>query len=575
VKISEALKVLQSAPREGDAFEAALVCGFTPLHLETLLGARLQQRLPGRRVTISKGLYGDVAGALESLRGAGPQAVALALEWQDVDPRLGFRGAGAWSPAAVVDIVSSAARMLDRMGTAIEQLDPGVPVACMLPTLPLPPVFHTPGWQTSEARLALDRELNQFALRVVRRPGASIADAARLDQESPPGARLDLKSDLSTGLPYTLTHADRVAAAFTLLLVPPAPKKGIITDLDDTLWYGLAGEIGPENVSWDLASHHPVHGLYQKLLASLAEEGVLIAVASKNEAEVAARALRRPDILLAPGKIFPLEVHWKPKSESVGRILEAWNIGAAGAVFVDDSPMELAEVAAAHPDIECVLFPKNDPAACHALFVRLRDWFGKPRLLEEDALRLDSIRQGAVFREAGTAGGAEAFLDYAVPWSDARALELVNKTNQFNLNGVRYTEGEWARRAAASDALLAAVTYTDKFGPLGKIAVLAGRILGEEIHVDVWVMSCRAFSRRIEHRCVESLFRRYGAREIVFDFHPTPKNGPLQEFFESLTGSRPEGPFRLAREIFERKRPVLYHNVVETEPTQWIPSLPA
>ncbi|MSV27250.1 MAG: HAD-IIIC family phosphatase [Bryobacterales bacterium] len=584
MKISEALKVLQSVPREGEPFEAALVCGFTPLHLETLLGARLQQRLSGRRIAVAKGLFGDTAGTLESLRGARPHAVALALEWQDLDPRLGFRAAGAWNPAAVADIVTSAARMLDRMGAAVEQIEPGVPVACCLPTLPLPPLFHTPGWQSSEACVLLEGSLNDFALRVVRRPGAALADTARLAQNSPPAARFDLKSDLASGLPYTLAHADAVAEALALLLVPPAPKKGLVTDLDDTLWHGLVGEIGPENVSWDLDSHHPVHGLYQKLLASFAEEGVLIGVASKNDAQVAARALARPDILLPPGKIYPLEVHWNPKSGSVGRILKAWNIGADSVVFVDDSPMELAEVAAAHPGIECVLFPKSDPAACLALLRRLRDWFGKPRIAGEDALRLESIRQGEAFREVESGGGAEAFLsqadatltiDFAVSSSDARTLELVNKTNQFNLNGVRFTEGDWLRLLANPNAILAAVSYQDKFGPLGKIAVLAGHVDGDEMRVNSWVMSCRAFSRRIEHRCLQSLFDRCAAREIIFDFRPTAKNGPLQDFFESLTGGRPQGPFRLTREQFEEKRPLLYHRIVETESTSWMPSQPA
>ncbi len=576
MKISEALKVLQSAPRGGEPFEAALVCGFTPLHLETLLGARLQQRLSGRRIVIAKGLFGDTAGTLESLRGARPHAAALVLEWQDLDPRLGFRGAGAWSPAAVADIVTSATRMLDRIGAAVEQLDPGVPIACCLPTLPLPPLFHVPGWQAPEARLLLDRELNGFALRVVRRPGATLADASRLAQDSPPGSRFDLKSELSSGLPYTLPHADAVAATLALLLAPPEPKKGLVTDLDDTLWHGLVGEIGPENVAWDLDSHHSLHGLYQKLLASFADEGVLIAVASKNDARTAAGALARPDILLPPGKIYPLEVHWNPKSGSVGRILQAWNIGAGSVVFVDDSPMELAEVEAAHPGIECALFPKNDPAACHALLRRLRDWFGKPRIAGEDALRLESIRQGAAFREVESGSAAEAFLrladatmtiDYGASQLDPRTLELVNKTNQFNLNGARYTEGDWRRRLADPNAILAAVNYQDKFGPLGKIAVLAGLVRGDEIHVDVWVMSCRAFSRRIEHRCLLSLFERHDAREIVFDFRASPKNGPLQEFFESLTGSRASGPLRLTRTQFEEKRPVLYHNVIVTDST--------
>ena len=138
------------------------------------------------------------------------------------------------------------------------------------------------------------------------------------------------------------------------LLAPPAPRKGIVTDLDDTLWSGLAGEIGPEGVSWDLASHSQLHGLYQKLLAALAEEGVLIGVASKNDPAVVERTFEREDLLLRADRIFPVEAHWGAKSGSIERILRTWNISADSVVFVDDSAMELAEVAAAHPGMECL-----------------------------------------------------------------------------------------------------------------------------------------------------------------------------------------------------------------------------
>lgn len=583
--ITEALKTVQAAGREETPqYPVFLACGFTPLHVQTFLAAHLQQRMPGKRIAIRTGLFGDTAGTLESLRQSDVPAMALALEWQDLDPRLDFRSAGAWGPEASSDVLSVARAMLGRMGAAVEQLPPAMAVACSLPTLPLPPLFHTPGWQAAEIELALERELPEFAARCSARRGFSVVNRQRLAEESPAATRLDFKSDLLSGLPYTIAHADHVGAALARLLAPPAPKKGLITDLDDTLWHGLVGEAGPENVAWDLTSHHHLHGLYQKLLASLSAEGVLVGIASKNDEAVARRALERADMLLPLDRVFPVEVHWHAKSGSVARILQRWNIGADSVVFVDDSPMELAEVAAAHAGIECLQFPANDAAAGYALLRRLRDLFGKPRLAEEDAIRLESIRQGAAFQDAAQEGAsAEAFLeqagatvtlDFDVTAADPRTLELVNKTNQFNLNGIRYTEAEWSSRLARPGAVLLAASYRDKFGPLGKISAIAGRLEDGTIYVDTWVMSCRAFARRIEHQCLKALFERSGAGKMVFEFAVTPKNGPLREFLETIAGAAPEGRAELSRERFDAVCPALYHRVeeIETSKDTWTQS---
>ncbi len=575
MKVTEALKITQRAPREQPRFECYLACGFTPLHLQLFLTAELQIRLPQRYVQTATGLYGGFADGLENLAGSESHAVACAIEWPDLDPRFSYREAGGWCLAAIPDIVEGARAMLDRIRLAIERVPEAVRVAVSLPTLPFPPVFQTVGSQASAAELLIEEYVAHFAAGLAERRGTVVVNERRLNEESAPSARLDLKSDLATGLPYTLQHASALAQTFARLLTPDAPKKGIITDLDDTLWHGLVGELGPEGVAWDLANHAQLHGLYQKLLSSLADAGVLIAIASKNDASVVEKTLRRGDLLVKPSQMFPVEVHWQPKSGSVDRILRTWNIGADSVIFVDDSPMELAEVAAAHPGITALRFPTGQPQAALELLRSLRDLCGKEWVSKDDALRLESIRRGAEFaRDSAAVASPEDFLrsasatltvDFHADTNDVRALELVNKTNQFNINGVRYTEFDWKKNLMRPGAVLLVVSYTDKFGPLGKIGVVQGRVDGNVLWIQTWVLSCRAFARRIEYQFLRLLFDKYNVQEVMVEFMPTVKNGPARDFFGSLCGFHPDGPFRLGRAQVEEKCPPLYHQISEME----------
>ncbi|MDP9112107.1 MAG: HAD-IIIC family phosphatase [Acidobacteriota bacterium] len=573
MKFTQALKAVQGVAPDSQRYDVLLGCGFTSLHLQTFLAAHLVQRVPGRRPHIRTGLYGDVAGTLESVRSNDQfDAIAVALEWFDLDPRLGYRSAGAWN--SVSDLLASARTMLARIGAAIERLPSGIPVAISLPTLPLPPVFSPAGWQASQAELELQKVVLNFAASASVRRACGIVNPVSMARKSAPADRYDFKSDLSAGLPYTLAHADAVGEALAQLLAPPAPKKGIITDLDDTLWSGIVGEVGPENVSWDLAGHAQLHGLYQKLLSTLAGEGVLVAIASKNDPAVASRALERNDLLLRRQEIFPQAISWNSKSGAVSRILETWNVGADSVVFIDDSPMELAEVSSAHPSVECILFPKADPAAGYTLLHRLRDLCGKPRVSEEDALRLESIRQGAAFRDAESGGiapeeflrqaGAVVTFDFDGVAEDARALELVNKTNQFNLNGRRIAENDWQARLSRASAVAATIAYQDRFGPLGKISVLQGEKQGNVLVLETWVLSCRAFARRIEFQCLKTLFDRYDIQVIELAFVPTSKNGPTRDLLSALglkTASSGEERPALSRRQFDEFCPALCHEV--------------
>jgi predicted enzyme involved in methoxymalonyl-ACP biosynthesis len=105
------------------------------------------------------------------------------------------------------------------------------------------------------------------------------------------------------------------------------------------------------------------------------------------------------------------------------------------------------------------------------------------------------------------------------------------------------------------------VSYEDKYGPLGKIAALAGRLEDRTLHIQTWVMSCRAFSRRIEHGCMDLLFSRFGVDELRLDYAPTAKNGPFRDCFVPFLGTPPDGPFSVTRVQFEEHRPNLYSKV--------------
>jgi len=573
MKLIDALRITQSPARDGlPELRIFLACGFTPLHLHTFLAAHLRNRLPAIRSEIRAGLFGDLIGNIERLKSSEADVLAVALEWSDLDPRLGIRSLGGWRPLDVADIVQSAELNAGRLLRALDAVSRDITVVVSLPTLQLPPAFTTRPLQSGQSERQLHRILAQLAESVSGLSGVRILSEQKLAAVSAPAERYDLKSDLGAGFPYTLGHASALGDLLANLIENRMPMKGLITDLDDTLWSGIVGDDGIDAISWSLEKHSQVHGLYQQLLASLVAAGVLVGVASKNDMSTVAQAFERRDMLLSNEDVFPYEVHWSSKSESVRRILNTWNIAADAVVFIDDNPAEIAEVQAAFPELTCRLFPKGDPPRVMALLEELRDLFGKAVISDEDSLRLSSIRSAGAWRDANgtSASASDDFLrsagsricfecSHAI--GDMRALELVNKTNQFNLNGKRYAESEWRQFLADPAAFLLTAAYEDKYGALGKIAVLLGTRQSDRAHVQAWVMSCRAFSRRIEHQCLQYLFDEFGVGQISFEYTPTTRNGPLQEFLKSLVGGSLKTPVCLTKEMHSAKSIPLFHRV--------------
>lgn len=549
-----------------------LACGFEPLHLQTFFWAHLLDRLPLEDIEVQSGVYGDLPGNLAMASESSAIGAAVVLEWSDFDSRLGLRSSGGWAEEVKLDILSITQERLGHIETILRKLVTCMPTAVAPPSLPLLPIGNTVRAQASIIELELEQQLAAFLGRISKFAGVRIVQRSRMDSV-PVSERLDAKMELLAGFPYSLRFADMLASSLADVLHQPLPKKGLITDLDETLWSGIAGEVGVEKVSWSQEHHSQTHGLYQQMLGHLASCGVLLSACSKNELSIVEKALAREDLLLKADSIFPVCANWGPKSESVAQILRTWNIGEDAVVFVDDSPMELEEVRRTFPGITCLQFPGKDAAKVWHILGELRDLFGKPLLLEEDRFRQASIRSSTQIYGSGELVDSAEFLrslrgvvtlDWRLELTDRRPLELINKTNQFNLNGFRISEGEWQRHLSDRNTVVVIVSYADKFGPLGRIAVVLGTKAEGILKVSHWVLSCRAFSRRLEQHTLHGLFRHFDIREIQFDFQATQRNQPLQRFFCNL-GIRPDsdGSYRLSRAAIWEDDSALPHQVVD------------
>jgi FkbH-like protein len=244
--------------------------------------------------------------------------------------------------------------------------------------------------------------------------------------------------------------------------------------------------------------------------------------------------------------------------------------------------MELAEIKAAHPGIECLVFPRENQQDAYAMLERLRDLFGKDKVTHEDGLRTASVRANVSWQKQVQQASPSAVDDFFRQISgtltlssqkrpfDARALELVNKTNQFNLNGRRFQEAEWKKWIDEPDTFIASITYRDKYGPLGKIAVIAGNIVNDrsckkrKLYIRTWVMSCRAFSRLIEYECLRWLFANLNIDEMEFDFAATERNVPMREFLQRICNAPAQPLCRLTREQFLQACPESSHVIEES-----------
>ena len=351
-----------------------------------------------------------------------------------------------------------------------------------------------------------------------------------------PAQRFSLASYLASGAPVAGDALSAVAKVLIdLLLAPPSGTfKVVATDADNTLWAGLVGEDGVGAVSAEPHGTGFRHFVYQGFLLRLKAAGILLAVISRNDEDMVRAPLDSGSMPLKIADFVAIRAGYGAKSDHVRDLAECLNLGADSVVFIDDNPVELAEVASAVPGITCQAFPSKDDDL-PAFLDRLALLFDRRSVTAEDVERTEMYRRRVAAHSPTEGAGLMDFLkglDMVLTLRDrtnddwTRAHQLINKTNQFNLNGRRFDESQVATVLADGGRMFTAV-LDDRAGSHGEIIAC---LIDRDGMVHALVMSCRVFQRRVEYAFLLWLLSHWQGPALSFAFSATERNEPLRNF---------------------------------------------
>jgi FkbH-like protein len=389
-------------------------------------------------------------------------------------------------------------------------------------------------------------ELNQRLAAICR----SISDcvffdadhlAARYGRARWRDARMFLASRLPVSAEFFSTYSRGLVRAFSVMY--RAPRKVLCTDLDNTLWGGVLGEDGPEGIATGSAFPGNCYLDYQRYLKQLSSRGILLAIVSKNnEADVReAFAARSADLALSLDDVVSCKIGWNEKSESIKELAQELSLGLDSFVFVDDNPVECEAIQQQLPEVAVVTAPVQEPWKLVEI-LSAQSFFDAFLVTEDDVNRLSEYKAQTQRTElASSAGSRDDFLasleivctfQSALQAPLSRAVQLLAKTNQFNLTTRRHSEAEVEDFATNGQAVV--VRVRDRFGDAGVVGLALARNHGASCIIDSLLLSCRVIGRGIETALLAKVAEcalQTGASLLVGEFIATKKNAPCANFY--------------------------------------------
>jgi FkbH-like protein len=398
-------------------------------------------------------------------------------------------------------------------------------------------------------------------LRFVRDVNRTLADAAPnnvalLDAEAL-AARTgpdwnDLRTYFLCKQPFAIGALPEIAnsLAATVGGLLGKARKVLVLDLDNTIWGGVVGDVGVQGITLGMeTAEGEAFVAIQQLARDLAARGVILAVCSKNNEEIAREPFRsHSGMILRESDVACFVANFDDKATNLRRIAQTLNVGLDSLVFVDDNPVERAWVKRELPDVAVIDLPE-DPALFVPTIERA-ELFPVNRITAEDLGRNQSYQSRAQVAQAQAAGGDVAqflqSLDPVVvreevgPGSLERIVQLIAKTNQFKLNPRTFTADE----ITAFGEGVFAIRFRDRIQDYGIVAVAVTSIEHNELRILNWVMSCRVFCRELEHatlKLLEAYARAKAVRTFRAPFKASAKNSVARDVLIGLGFAADEG----------------------------------
>ena len=321
-------------------------------------------------------------------------------------------------------------------------------------------------------------------------------------------------------------------------------KKTLVLDLDNTLWGGIIGDDGVENLEiGQETSMGQVYLEFQRYVKAQKDIGVMLAVDSKNEHENAIAGLSHPEGALRPEDFVLIKANWEPKSRNLVEIADEMSLLPDSLVFVDDNPAEREIV---RSQVSGAVVPEIGMPETYVRTLDHAGYFEVTSMSEEDRNRNEMYRanlqrsqerrQFADYKEYLLSLEMKAQIKAFEPIYMARIAQLTNKSNQFNLTTKRYTQSDIEHFAADENYITRYGKLEDKFGDNGVVSVVIGRKdeSGKVLHLELWLMSCRVLKRDMEFAMMDSMAeacKACGIETILGYYYPTAKNAMVKDFY--------------------------------------------
>ena len=337
-----------------------------------------------------------------------------------------------------------------------------------------------------------------------------------------------------------IVHLSEVAAR--------TPKKVLLLDLDNTLWGGLAGE--NDHTPIKLSEDHEglAYKNLQRVIAQMQSQGVILGIVSKNNEEDAMELIKNhPHMVLRPEAFAAKRINWQPKPENIREIAKELNLGLDSFVFWDDNPAERQLVKAVLPQVTVPDFPEKPEELAKAMAGVYHRYFEKETVTAEDLEKTKQYAQNAMRKDLeARAVDFESYLkqlDMELICEDPlknleRLVQLINKTNQFNLTTRRYDRQTLQGFLEDGRHRVFLYRVKDCFGDNGIVSAVIIR-LPENFApiIDTFVMSCRVMGRNLEYDIladVEKQLYKEGYKSLIGEYLPTKKNKPVENLYETL-----------------------------------------